>query len=579
MSAGPTANSLSGTFYLADEATVFHIEEGATLDLTSAAFSGDGFFTVKGHGTVRLDAEQAMFARLGDFSGTVDAPASRLLVVDDDVSGEVAVAKGETLLVLGSGLGENAMVALADGATVLFKRSATIVAPVSSSGAVQFRIEDASVTGTVAGVYTEVNPSSGVLDFVSAGLLVLAGEGTLGRLQMQSGKVDITGNYAIYRSQYFYGGHMTIRDGGSLTVAANYCDTMLNCNNGADVCLEIATGGSFSRTGNTCCTYIGAGDTAHKSMLRVTGGSFSHNYNLFRLAKGGVVEVTSGTLSTKSRITCTSDLESNANITLKGGVVQFTGSASYCSSLFAGEGKCTVTVDGCPTLRWTAITSMPDSSAEVPQATWRSTPGSRLRIEGYGHNESKITFHNFEADGLFFDFNTGDYNSYPVKVVMANPRSPLGVGFVCPGKKGSVVTTTGAEPDLVASYAVPAGCAFDVASQPDGWYAGFGNVSVSNLVFENGSTLLFPFFGNTLPLELSGVLTLPDEMNYSVAVAGERKAAKEAPVVAPALGIAGNADCVFFCNGGTMKKRAVLAAVDDELCFSYVPQGSVLSIR
>ena len=579
VSAGLTENSLSGSYSLADTETVFLIEEGATLDLTGATFTGIGSYYVKGSGTVKLNAEQAAFAKFVDFTGTIDAPASRLFVLDEDVSGEVAVAKGETLLVLGNGLGGNATVALANGATVMFKRSATISSPITATGTVYLRTESASVTGTVAGVYTDIAPASGVIDFVSPGLLVMSGGGTLGSLHMQSGNVDITGSYTTVRTQYFYGGHMTIRDGGSLTVKSNYCDTRLDCNTAADACLEIATGGSFSRTGSTCCTYVGTGNTAHESKLLVTGGSFAHNYNTFSLSKGGVVEVVDGTLSTKRRITCTSDTASDANIILRGGVMWFTGSSNYCASLFDGEGFCMVTVDGCPTLRWSAIVSMPDSNDEIPQATWRSTPGSRLRIEGYAHTSATITLHNFEADGLFFDLNTGDYNTSPVKVVMADPHSPLGVGFVCPGKKGSIVTTTGTVPDLAASYFVPAGSTFDIASQPDGWYSGFGNVSVSNLVFEAGSTLRFPFFGNSSSLAISGVLALPGEMNYEVAVAGERREAKSEPVVVPALGFAGDADCTFICNGGTMRKRAMLAAADGALRFSYTPQGLVMSVR
>jgi len=583
VSAGPVANSLSGTFSLADSATVFMVEEGATLDLTGATFTGSGTYSVEGPGTVKLDAAQAAFAAFGDFTGTIDATASRLFVLDDDVSGDVAVANGETLLVLGNGLGGNATLSLASGATVVFRRTATIASPISSTGTVCFKASDHSVTGTLAGAYTDTAPASGVLDFDSpnGGRLVFSGGGAWGRPQMKSGNVDITGAYTTVRSQYFYGGHMTIRDGGSLTVTARYCDTDLTYNTDRDVCLEIASGGSFSRTGNNCCTYVGSGNAACKSKLLVSGGTFAHDYNLFRLGRGGVIEVTSGRLVSKRRIECTSDVAENANVVLKGGVLEFTGSANYCPTLFVGGGYCTVTADGTSTLRWTGTRNMPDSTNDTPQATWKCTAGSRLRIEGPSDNAAMLTMHNFEADGLFFDLNTSDYNAYRVNVKIVNPHDPVGVGFVLPGKSGSVVTAEtdgGSAPGIVTSYIVPEGVTFDAASAPSGWRSGFGDASISNLVFETGSTLRFPFFGSALPLAISGALTLPDAMNYSVAVSGARAKATAAAVLVPALGIDGNVGCALSCSGGVKADNATLEASDGALRFSYDPPGVMILV-
>ena len=185
---------------------------------------------------------------------------------------------------------------------------------------------------------------------------------------------------------------------------------------------------------------------------------------------------------------------------------------------------------------------MPDSTNDTPQATWRCTAGSRLRVEGSADNGSNTTLHNFEADGLFFDFNTSDYNNYRMNVKIADPHNPLGIGFVLPGKSGSIVTAVGeTAPDLVASYVVPAGQTFNLESLPSGWYVGFGEVSISNLVFEIGSVLCFPFFGSASPFSTSGALTLPDAMNYSVSAIGAKHEANAVPVIVPALGIAGNA--------------------------------------
>ena len=131
-------------------------------------------------------------------------------------------------------------------------------------------------------------------------------------------------------------------------------------------------------------------------------------------------------------------------------------------------------------------------------------------------------------------------------------------------------------PDLVASYVVPAGQTFNTASLPNGWYSGFGDVSISNLVFETGAALSFPFFGNASPLAISGALTLPDAMNYSVSAIGAKHEANAVPVIVPALGIAGNAACAFTCGGGVNPERATLAAADGALRFSYksCPQRS-----
>ena len=191
-----------------------------------------------------------------------------------------------------------------------------------------------------------------------------------------------------------------------------------------------------------------------------------------------------------------------------------------------------------------------------------------------------LSLHNFEADGLIFDLNTNDYNNKPIEVRIFDPKDPIGIGFVLPGKTGSKIVASNAVPALVASYVVPAGQTLDATALPTGWYQNFSGVSLSNLIFETGSTFRFPFFGDASPLAISGTLTLPETMNYSVILAGQKASVTEVPVIVPTLGtVEAEGGTTFTCTGGVRPSAATLSVADDALAFSYKVTGATITIR
>ena len=348
VSAGTAANRFSGTFSLTDDSTVVRIEDGATLDLTSATFSGSGRYTLEGGGTVKMDAAQAQYARFTRFDGGIDMAASRLVVTDENVVGDVSVASGETLLVFGDGLGADAALTLAGGSTLKFCRTSTIAAPVTSTGGVGLQTSDSSVTGTVAGVWTGAATAASELKIDSPGLFVLAGGGTLGdntggydTLRMNSGNAAVTGVVALYGYLRMYGGHLTIRDGGKVTISRNYRQIRMDLNT-ADTCLELGDGGEIETLAATYenSVYIGKGSGSYESRVLLTGGNVTfNNRHYIALQAGGVIEIESGTFRTQRRISCTASATTeNAKVVLRGGTFLAIGSDSYMPHIFNGAG-------------------------------------------------------------------------------------------------------------------------------------------------------------------------------------------------------------------------------------------------
>ena len=641
VSSGTMTNAFSGTFNMIGDAAVLQIQEGATLDLTAATFTGVGSFTLEGSGTLLLDGSvndsngsfYLSSTSLADFGGDIvvsggtlvldnieSIPAGKvittkdsgalflidatgfnsdthmggtkavaarphLVITDEDVSGDVEVNNGETLKIFGSGLGANASLTLWGGSTVLFYNAATVSAPTWYTNTVYYKTFDASVTGMVASVMS-ISPTPGVdgldgiLQIDSPGVLKLAGSGQLKAFRMSSGTAVVTGDYDVYGTQYFTGGHMTICNGGRIRIRKEWQYLRLTDNSSADACLEIAEGGTLERPAGNCYTRIGSG-TAHESKLLLTGGTFIHKWDEFSIYAGGVIEVRAGLLQTGRRITCASSAtRETAKIILGGGEFYVAGNSDYAFAIFDGPGACTVTVDGYATFRHSGI-SMRDSTnaTATAQATWTCTEGSRLKVVGKGDADGFMSIHNFEADGLVFDLNTSDYNNKKEEVRIVDPKNPLSIGFVLPGKSGSKITAVGATPDLVASYVVPAGQTLDATALPSGWYEGFGEVSVSNIIFETGSTFRFPAFGDAAPLAISGQLALPDAMNYSVVQAGQKAAVTEAPVIVPALGtVEAPGGSSFTCTGGVKPSAATLSVVNDALAFSYNFTGAIILI-
>ena len=645
VSAGTATNAFSGTFKLVDDDTVLRVPVGATLDLTAATFTDDGRFSVEGEGTLRLncsvnDATGLFYlptssvenfggdivvaggtlllddaasipsgkvvttegegnlllvnttgfdasTQMGGTKAVAEQPPS-LVVTDAEVTGDVVVNNGETLRVFGNGLGTNASLTLWGGSTVMFRRTATVSAPTWYTNDVYYKTFDASVTGTVAsafsvtkGAVSTSKNSTSELYMHSPGELRFSGSGQLRNFRMVDGNVVVTGVYDVYGGQNFYGGHMTVRDGGTIKIKNSWQYLNLCNNTTKDTCLEIAEGGHYEKVSGNCYTYIGR-SAAYESKLLLTGGTFIHLYDLFELRVGGVIEVRSGLFQTGRRITCAATATTElSKVLLKGGMFYVAGNSDYAFAIFDGPGFCTVNVDGNATFRHSGI-SMRDSTNETAtaQATWTCTEGSRLKVVGKGDTDGFMAIHNFEADGLVFDLNTSDYNDKKEEVRIIDPKDPIGIGFVLPGKAGSKVVASNAVPALVASYVVPAGQTLDATALPSGWYEGFGEVSVSNIIFETGSTFRFPIFGDAAPLTIAGQLTLPDAMNYSVIKSGQKATVTEIPVIAPALGtVEAEGGSAFICTGGVRPSAATLSVADDALAFSYKMTGATITIR
>ena len=646
VSAGTATNAFSGTFQLLDDDTVLRIPAGAVLDLTAATFTDDGRFSVEGEGTLRLDCSvndaTGLFylptSSLENFGGDIvvaggtlmlDDAASipsgkvvttegegnlllvnttgfdastqmggtkavaeqppSLVVTDAEVTGDVVVNNGETLRVFGSGLGANASLTLWGGSTVMFRRTATVSAPTCYTNDVHYKTFDASVTGTVASAFSvtkgdvsKSGNSTSELYMHSPGELRFTGSGQLRNFRMVDGNVVVTGVYDVYGGQNFYGGHMTVRDGGTIKIKNGWQYLNLCNNTTKDTCLEIAEGGHYEKVSGNCYTYVGR-SAAYESKLLLTGGTYIHKYDLFELRVGGVIEVRSGLLQTGRRITCAANATTElSKVLLKGGMFYIAGNSDYAFAIFDGPGSCTVNVDGYAGIRHSGPAIMRDSTNETTsaQATWTCAEGARLKVVGAGdRNDSTLVLHNFEADGLVFDFNTSDYNDKKEVVRIIDPKDPIGIGFMLPGKTGSKIVASDAEPALVASYVVPAGQTLDATALPSGWYEGFGEVSVSNIIFETGSTFRFPAFGDAAPLAISGQLALPDAMNYSVVQAGQKAAVTEAPVIVPALGtVEAPGGSSFTCTGGVKPSAATLSVVNDALAFSYNFTGAIILI-
>jgi len=644
VSAGTVTNAFSGTFKLTAGDTVLRIPAGSALDLTGATFTGDGGLKVEGSGTLLLDGSvndsTGRFylpdAALAGFSGDVVvsggtlvlenansmpsgmtvitegdgalllidasgfdaetqmggtktlAEPSRLVVTDADVTGEVTVNSGETLFIYGNGLGANASLNIFGNATVMFRRSATVSSPLWYTNTVYCKTFDASVTGTVASVITlsETPGSDALISIIqidSPGLIDLAGSGQLDTIKMNSGNAAVTGVYKVYGGQEFYSGHMTVRDGGTITVSKTWQHLRLDYNSSSDVCLEIATGGKYEKVSGNCHTYLGRNGGSYESKLLVTGGSYIHLYDSFTLYSHGLVQVETGMFKTGRRITChNSATAENAKIILRNGTMCFNGGgAGYVYAMFEGAGHCSALIDGKATMQVLNQTRMPDTTneTELAQCTWTCTEGSRLKMLGIASG-SIFSFHNFEADGLVFDTNNGTSTANPVQVRIIDPKDPIGIGFVLPGKTGSKIVASNAVPALVASYVVPAGQTLDATALPTGWYENFSGISISNLIFETGSALAFPFFGDAAPLAISGTLTLPDAMNYSVIQSGQKATATEVPVIAPAVGtVAAEGGSTFTCTGGVRPSAATLSVANDALAFSYKVLGATITIR
>lgn len=547
------------------------------------------------NGRRQLAASIAILALV--FSAVAVEP-SRLVVTDQNVVGEVWVNNGETISIYGNGLGADATLVLDGGSIVKFFATAEISCPVIATNAtvigefatVKYQTSGASVTGTVSGVISSASKNRMYLN-TSAGSIILSGSGSITTFYMDTGHVDVTGQYDITGAQRFYGGHLKIRDGGRMSVVTAWQHLRLDATeNKKSSILEVASGGVFEKCAGNQYTFLGYGDATRPSKILVNGGRFTHDMVRFNFKAGGSIEINSGTFETHAPIRCwDSATAENATITLRGGTMGFWGGgAGYCKYMFAdpasddkqtGVGRCAVVVDGNARLTLGYQPNMPDSPDDVGRATWRCTPGSRLSVSGSGY-DVKTVWHNFEADGLAIDLNIPSGRGLNnATIAIADRTDTVGLGFVLPGTAGCGIITTNTSPAIAASYVVPSGQTLDTANLPDWWYRGFSSSCVSNITFDTGSTLEFPFFPGS-PLAIAGKVTLPASMNFRVDVGAEplRSRPPEA-VVDPADGVDDAEECVWTCLGATRAERSAMSVADGKLCYAYTQPSMLILVK
>ena len=565
----------SRTFYGSANETPLQAADSATVAYPPEAFG--------------IDVGDSVVAASSAFAG-----ANYQQVTAETVTGEVSLPDGAMLLVDGSGLGADASIVFQGGGTILFRTNATITSSISVPNAASVNVKtlDTSVTGTVAGVMTMA--SSSTLRINSPGLLIFSGGGTWGDFQMRGGHADVTGRYEVTGAQGFYAGHMTVRDGGYVNTSQKWEHLHLDYNT-TDVCLEIATGGTWYRPTANIYTYIGNG-AAHESKLLISGGTFYASLGgTFELKAGSTLEIDKGLFRMRSVFTCSGTKE-NCRMIIRDGTWYIPDSRSsnidYANRLFGGTGTCSVLIDGHATLASDYRSRTPDTTNDTPQATWTCTEGARLKLIGRDNaSGSTFRFHNFEADGLAFDLDTSkgsdavSGNGRKVNVEIYDPKAPIGIGYVLPGKSDCLVKAAWTDPeaehtipDVLTTYVATDGTTLDIGNLPTGWLDGFGTEMVSNLVFDAGSTLRFPFFGGAAPLAIPGTLSLPSALDYTVAVSGPKVVTMRSPVIVPANGIRGE-DCTFSCKGGVRPSAAKLEDDDETLAFSYTPPGLVIAVQ
>ena len=646
VSAANSVNAVSGPFSFADDETVIRVDEGSTLDLTAARFDSDAaHFSLSGSGTVTFDcavngpggAFCIPAGSLSEFGGSLvvtdgvlvlddvnSIPAGKVttqgdgvlflvdptgfdadlhmggtkacstppfFVTDEPLTGEISVGAGEALHVFGNGLGSNASLSLGAGARLVFCRTATVAAPITSSGDVYFETLNSSVTGTVAGVWTADKPagSSVFHAYLTApGLIILSGGGSIGSnddqnskldvLHMRSGEVLVTGSFDAYCSLYLEGGHLTFRDGGEWAMKKSWVSLKLDKNTTGPACLEIGSGGVVSNV-NANLTLV-LGGTGYESKMLLSGGYYYHRQDGLTFNDNGVLEIDSGVFRTGRRARC-DGTGTGSRVILRNGMYYLAGTSTYGPCLFDGSGTVNVHIAGMATLRTSGPTFIPDTTNEVPGCSWTCDAGARLQMVGSSIPTTNV-LHNFSADGLVFNLNKSDYSPNSSSYVMIEPvNNPASVGFVLPGNKGCAkVAVTNDDVALNVSYVVPAGETFDVRNTYDSQYTGFTSATVSNLIFESDSTLAFPFFDVPhSPLSIIGTVALPEAMTGTVVVAGTKANVEPTAIIAADGGVsAPDAGCAWTVSG-VNALRSTFGVAHEGLTFAYRTPSFIVILK
>ena len=522
--------------------------------------------------------------------------ASDLVITDTARTDAVAVGNGQTLLVYGDGLGEEASVSLAAGATLKFMASATIAGPVNAAAGTTTIRAAAGAFGTIAGKFTQSGTTATTINLYSEGLINFIGGGEISNgpgssntpaFCVRTGEVQITNKaFSVGCSMDLYSGRLRIADGGSWTPFATYCPVNLNKSQTGDVCLEVGKGG-LVRLGNNCHYYIGSNaQTTYASKLFINGGTVRRDgADHFSLRGCGVVEIDNGGTLATSRLIEVGSTTGAAKVILGNGAWtgnnEWAGNNDY-TSLFAqesgvGASTCAVSLAGDFTVDISHYTNQNIANDAGGVSNWSVGPGARLHVVGHGANTKKLKFVNFAGEGLALDLNATSNTD----VVFDNVPETVTVGFVLPGKTSSRIQATTTEPDLHVGYVVPNGQTYELGTTAVNLTTtGFNSVTrTDDLTLDAGSTVVIPWNGAGSPYVLDGSLRLPDEtatVNYKLkrnAPVGKQ----DGTVILNANEIVGNPSWV--CVGGAQADRATLAVEGDSLVFGYDPPGVVLIVR
>jgi hypothetical protein len=258
------------------------------------------------------------------------------------------------------------------------------------------------------------------------------------------------------------------------------------------------------------------------------------------------------------------------------------GNSKYGPCLFDGPGSVNVHISGKATLRTAGPLFIPDSTNDSPNCSWTCSEGAQLQMVGSSAPTTNL-FHNFSADGLTFNFSKSAYSLKSSSYVIIEPVNKLAsVGFVLSDnlQKYAKLAVTNEDVALNVSYVVPDGVTFDVRQTYDSFYTGFTSASVSNLTFESGSALAFPFFGESVSsYPITGTLTLPDAMTAQVDVLGEKVTVEPMLVISADGGVsAPDAGCVWSVTG-VNSQRVTFGAEEDGLTFAYETAPFAVIIR
>jgi len=485
----------------------------------------------------------------------------------------VVVPSGRTLVVPGDGLDAACKVVLEPGASIRFRATAELKAPVHPVG--DFTIEaDAGVTGTLSGMLTGPDDSVPYVGCVTAGAggkVVFAGGIVLGARQGTAqeltvvGDVDFAGmarKYAIDCALGVRSGTLCICEGATLKRERTFSQrfSIGGAGQPGDACCRILTGGTLT-IGNNTQLYVGSPQVAsYESSLALDGGMLDiTSEDRFFLnghpSKPAVLRLKAGRFRTRRRLEAAAN--ASGRVIWEGGVFLPVWS-EYLKDypeLVRGRGKVTIEMVG--------LDCELDFSAWAGHALdmTRYAVGGRgcvLKAVDNSGAHTRLRLDGARVNGLALDLHGPD-------VELVDAPDPFDLGWVLPGNgRVTAVSSDGNEgrkpPALRVSYVVPPAVVCSACGLRDtGWHEGFSSFSLNNLTFQAGSG--FRPTG-TEPIVLAGSLTLPAAMTCFADADLDPSAVRPLAFFRPAGGVVG-AQCEWTCRSDLPVRNASPARKPD----------------